>query len=562
MTEDTRTGITGTAPATEAGGPDGDVTARLRQEIAERLQDQLARDLMPQWTAPQPNPAVSYHGMTPVLQTSPTDGHDGRTPVVADTGYYTRLFKLPPDDHKDRDLIHLGAPCGPMDANPPKAPEASAGAGKAGGTPCLSPGAPLQGADLETVPAGYTYFGQFLDHNITFQADATFDPGLDPAKSPNYRSGRISLEHVYGLGPQTQSFQYYDNDKVGKFWIDPARTYDVPRNKEDVPIIADPRNDNTVITIQLHLAFMKFHNAVVDIVKAKDKHEKELFATAKQTVVWHYQWLVLHDWLSKIIRKDVFDALLARKAKFFTPDPGPVTLPVEFTVAGYRLHSLVQERYRLNGTKEGQLFHFRKPFSKLAEDERIDWSYFFHTKDTRKPQYSKKFDGKVVHTFLNMPGPIDTPIEWLENLTESMTIPGSNPPEEFVPLRSIAVRNLLRGKAFGLPSGQAVAKKVIEAYGLRETPRSNKDLGLDAGTFGDTAPLWYYIMREGATGAEKGTTLGVVGSVIVGEVIFGLLRADPTSFLYHNEHDPAHPWTPATKSGHFTMADLLKVAGV
>ncbi|NKZ06287.1 peroxidase family protein [Actinomadura latina] len=562
MTDSPTLSTSAYAPATEAGSPDGEVTAKLHQEIEERLRAQLEQGILPQWTAPQPHPSMSDHGMTAQFLAEPKKDADGQTPPVVDTGYYCRLFPASESAPDDKALMMLGAPCGPMDANPPGRPEHRISEQAPVKTPCLSSGArEKESDDLKTVPAGYTYFGQFLDHNITFQADATFDPGNDPKANPNYRSGRISLEHVYGLGPQTQSFQYYDNKDNGKFWIDPDRAYDVPRNDEGVPLIADPRNDNTVITIQLHLAFMKFHNAVVDMLIGQVP-DKKLFAAAKQTVVWHYQWLVLHDWLSKIIEPNIFDQIQKNKGKFFHPQPGPITLPVEFTVAGYRLHSLVKERYQLNHRTEGHLFHFRKPFSRLSPDDRIDWSYFFATGE-RTPQYAKKFNGKVVHTFLNMPGPIDTPIEWLDNPVKTMPIPGVQPPEEYVPLRSIAVRNLLRGKAFRLPSGQAVAKKVIEAYKLGGHPCTNEELGLTLDGFGSEAPLWYYVMKEGAVAAE-GSTLGPVGSVLVGEVLFGLLRADPTSFLYHNEHDKNHEWKPVlgAKPGVFTMADMLRVAGV
>ncbi|MFI0353093.1 peroxidase family protein [Actinomadura sp. 9N407] len=529
--------------------------ATLRQKAAERFRSQITQGIVPRRKGPLPHPSTTDHGTTNMLQATPKSAGNGQTPPVSETSYYSRMFgDLSPYSPDDRALGELGAPCGPMDANPP-------GTGK-----CLSPGSKVAENQLNTkLPAGYTYFGQFLDHNITFQADATFDPGNNPKGTTNYRSGRISLEHVYGLGPQTQSFAYYDNGDNGKFWLDPARGYDVPRNGEGVPIIADPRNDNTIITIQLHLAFMKFHNAVVDMLKKDDTpyvSDKDLFATAQRLVIWHYQWLVLHDWLENIIQKNVFEAITKNDGgRFFNPKPGEsLALPVEFTVAGYRLHALVQEEYRLNDKTAGHLFHFRKPFAPLTKDvDIIDWSHFFKI-GGREPQYAKKFDGKIVHTFLNIPGPIDTPIEWIEDPTEQSPLP-SRTNEQYTPMRSIAIRNLLRGKAFNLPSGQDVATKIQQAYGTEIVPKvyDNRALGLTVNGLGDKAPLWYYVMRESMV-AHGGERLGAVGSVIVGEVLYGLLKADPSSFVNHNRENPGKKWEPM--NGRFTVADMLQLAGV
>ncbi|TDE35690.1 peroxidase family protein [Actinomadura sp. 6K520] len=525
----------------------------LREEAGDRLREQIVQGVLPRRQGPLPDPALTGHGITSPLQGVPTRKEDGQTPQVSKSGYYSRMFgDLRAFTPSDDALRKLGAPCGPMDANPPEK-----GA-------CLSGYAKVaDGQLMKDLPSGYTYFGQFLDHNITFQADATFDPGNKPEQNPNYRSGRVSLEHVYGLGPQTQSFVYFDNDAAGKFWFDPEHPSDVPRNGEGVPIIADPRNDNTIITIQLHLAFMKFHNAVVDMLRKRQVPEKQLFSMAQHAVVWHYQWLVLHDWLEKIIQPKVFEAISKEGGHFFRPTPeNPLALPVEFTVAGYRLHPLVQEEYHLNERKSGRLFHFRKPFSPIPSDEVIDWSFFFKT-DQRAPQQAKRFDAKVVHTFLNIPGPIDTPIEWIDNPAEQVPLPG-RPEERYTPMRSIAIRNLLRGKAFGLPSGQAVARRIQEKYGSEIIPKvyGNHDLGLEVAGL-DEAPLWYYVMRESML-TEGGMRLGGVGSVIVGEVLFGLLSADPSSFVSHNSKHPREPWKPTLgqSAGKFTMADMLKLAGV
>jgi hypothetical protein len=467
-------------------------------------------------------------GLCPVAGPSPTPeraDHGGRVagvlvpPLqVPDTGTYVRLFPELPPFVADMDaLIRLGMSGGPMDPDP-------------AGTP--TPKSEQSG----TVPAGFTYFGQFLDHNITFQADATFDLGNQPGATTNFRSGRISLEHVYGLGPETQAFEYYDQNAVGNFWIDPARPYDVARNAQGTPVIPDPRNDNTVITIQIHLAFQKFHNAVVALLAAQGVAEDQLFATAHQLVVWHFQWLVANEWLPLVVEPSVYADVRANGPRYYKRDG--TSLPVEFTCAAYRLHSLVLEDYQLNDTTSGDLFGLRRPFAPLTEAQVIDWSYFFDFGDG-KLAYAKRFEAKVSHTFLNMPGPIDSPLEWPSNI----------PPTQA--LRSIAVRNLLRGNAFGLPSGQAVAEL------LGQQPLTKDELGLTGSGLAE-APLWYYVLAE-ADLTAGGVTLGATGSRIVAEVLFGLLSDDPSSYV---NVDPG--WTPTlgARPGAFTMVDLLRVAGV
>jgi hypothetical protein len=119
---------------------------------------------------------------------------------------------------------------------------------------------------------------------------------------------------------------------------------------------------------------------------------------------------------------------------------------------------------------------------------------------------------------------------------------------------SLAVRDLLRGRALDLPSGEAIARAV------GEPPLTERELGLvplDIGWQGET-PLWYYVLKE-AEVRGRGERLGPVGGRIVAEVLLGLLDADPTSYRVL-----APDWTPELPSaadGAFTMADLLRFAG-
>jgi hypothetical protein len=82
----------------------------------------------------------------------------------------------------------------------------------------------------------------------------------------------------------------------------------------------------------------------------------------------------------------------------------------------------------------------------------------------------------------------------------------------------------------------------------------NEDLGLDGET-----PLWFYVLREAEVLAD-GRRLGPTGGRIVAEVLLGLLKGDPSSFL--RQAPGWKPDLPAASAGQFTRPDLLRFAGV
>ena len=97
---------------------------------------------------------------------------------------------------------------------------------------------------------------------------------------------------------------------------------------------------------------------------------------------------------------------------------------------------------------------------------------------------------------------------------------------------------------------------------LSESDEENANLKetLAKPEFAGEAPLWFYILKE-AEIVGKGRELGPVGGRIVAEVLVGLLQRDLNSYLYlQPTWKPAPPIAPAR--GQFTMADLLKYAGV
>ena len=421
------------------------------------------------------------------------------------------------------------------------------------------------GRDLDnpTIPSGFTYLGQFVDHDITHDPNSSLQRMNDPEGLVNFRTPRYDLDSLYGRGPAETPF-LYDRDSeggvkllVGKVRDDDGNVLmgddeedDLPRNEQGRAIIGDPRNDENTFVGQLHLVFIKFHNKVVDEV-ALDQGLRgdDLFKEAQRIVRWHYQWIVVHDFLTRIVPDAILDELLRKDRhgfntvdlKFYRPVPRPF-MPVEFSAAAYRFgHSQVRGGYRINNVvpplptfvRDDKLPSPEKKFERRRADFRgftrlglppqwtIDWPFFFEL-DDEGPQPSLRINTKVA-------GPL------------ADALPGSNHADETD--RSLPRRNLLRGKALGLPSGQWVARAMDE--------------GQLPGLQGRQTPLWYYILKE-AEARQRGQKLGPVGGRIVAEVLLGLLASDPLSYL-----SVVPNWTPelpGEQDGDFTMADLIRYA--
>jgi hypothetical protein len=278
---------------------------------------------------------------------------------------------------------------------------------------------------------------------------------------------------------------------------------------------------------------------------------ESLFDTAQRLVRWHYQWLVLHDFLPRIVGPATVSSRVSKDAagRFTIAldhyDPQEQAfIPVEFAVAAYRFgHSMIRPRYRLNDVITANIFGKPgdDPLSHLGGGRRLPvawqagWQFFFKFPNRRVPQASRKINGKLARQLFALPG----------------SVVSSARPE----LHSLAVRNLLRGKALGLPSGQAVATAI------GTTPLTNAQLGLSGPGWDGQAPLWFYILKEAARAPRSGTRLGPVGGLIVAEVLLGLLKEDATSFV--NAETPWKPLRPiAPAAGRFGIADLLRFAGV
>jgi hypothetical protein len=162
------------------------------------------------------------------------------------------------------------------------------------------------------IPAAYTYFGQFVDHDITFDPVSSLDRFNDPDALQDFRTPRLDLDSVYGSGPDDQPFLYEDDG--AHLFLGTDKDFNKGRNaRPDLPrnnatprraLIGDKRNDENLIVSQLQATFLRFHNKVLDMVVGAAKPDAEDFAAAQQIVRWHYQWIVLHDFLRRIVGQE------------------------------------------------------------------------------------------------------------------------------------------------------------------------------------------------------------------------------------------------------------------
>ena len=443
---------------------------------------------------------------------------------------------------------------------------------------------PTDGKDPEEsgIPALYTYLGQFVDHDITFDPASSLQMQDDPDALTDFRTPAFDLDNVYGRGPDDQPYMY---DGTNAFLLgnqltggDPKAT-DLPRNAGNPAraLIGDPRNDENSIVSQLQGLFHRFHNRTLG------ENSGLPFEQIQKVVRFHYQYVLLNDFLPRIIHSSVIAELKTggkydqKKLRFFHWKNQPF-MPVEFSVACYRLgHSMIRPGYRLNDDASNLLPIFITPDAKAAgfkEDltgframvanRGIDWGRFIdidsrtydgtNAENKRRLQFAYRIDTSVVNPLSQLPAVVAT-----------------NP-------SSLAQRNLERAWRLGLPSGQHVA------HAMGVTPMDDKDIligkGVDTPDPGEqpfsiatvspvfikNCPLWTYILAEAMHHQEMVTIpvkesvsittprLGPVGGRIVAEVFLGLIFGDNHSLL---NLEPT--WQPKDNPN-FTLKDFVSYA--
>ena len=199
--------------------------------------------------------------------------------------------------------------------------------------------------------AGITFFGQFIDHDLTLDTLPQPDSPVDVNTLVNGRTFAFDLDSVYGGGP-SMSPKLYDGDKFKLGVATDGVSPDLPRittgPNAGQAILIEPRNDENLIIAQIHLSFLRLHNGLID--------QGMSFDEAHDTVVEAYRYVVLNDYLPQIVGEKAVKAALKKPVDegFYQPGDGAPMTPVEFSVAAFRFgHSQVRNAYGINDTSGG-----------------------------------------------------------------------------------------------------------------------------------------------------------------------------------------------------------------
>jgi hypothetical protein len=437
-----------------------------------------------------------------------------------------------------------------------------------------------------TLASAYTYLGQFIVHDIVLtKAVNPTSPAADPctqaplppaavrAAFDNKRTAFLELESVYGQGPNHLDIVgkpiplVGDELLLGKVSIDIDSDDDAPDFdlERDLPReamssdpehdraarIADPRNDESLILGQLHLAFMRAHNTLV--------RRGKTFAEARTLLRQHYQWMVINDFLKQVADPVTVEQVLS--APLYKPEEGEFFIPLEFSVAACRFgHSMSREVYYLSkhltfASLKDDLFTrmalgqqrpqttTARVYETLPKSHVVEWEHFvLHPENKGKLNLACKIDTGLVRAFFSLSNEGRQPKTCKE--------------------MNLAVLDLKRGYIQSLPTGQAVAQALgltplTEAEILKVAVNSEQRAVLEESELSVRTPLWFYILAEAAQEAHgSGNSLGPVGSRIVAEVLIGLVRKTPDSFLNDKS------WSPTLTGDHFYLSDLLRLAGM
>ncbi|HKE83626.1 MAG TPA: heme peroxidase family protein, partial [Vicinamibacterales bacterium] len=390
--------------------------------------------------------------------------------------------------------------------------------------------------------AGVTFMGQFIDHDLTLDTTSQLAVQAQPEKTINQRTPYFDLDSIYGNGPSA-SAELYDPLDPAKLKVETGGLFeDVPRDLNGRALLGDARNDENIILSGLHAAFLLFHNRAVDELRSEAAPEADVFQLARRLTTWHYQWMVVHEFLPLYIGQNLATEILEAGPRYVGPEQKGI--PVEFQTGAYRFgHSMVRPSYRANlaGDNGQPFFGFifdPAEFGKVDGDDLtggsraprrfIGWQTFFNFGDGElKP--NKKIDTHVSTPLFNLP---------------PIAIPGG--PSVLVQ------RTLLRHLTWQIPSGQRIARAmgapILSDADLQELSQFDNSLL-------ESTPLFYYVLKE-AELVESGEHLGPVGGRIVGEVFVNNLRNDPDSYL---NVDPN--WVPTVGGGSsFRMTNFLTYA--
>lgn len=437
-------------------------------------------------------------------------------------------------------------------------------------------------AENKNIEAGWTYFGQLMAHDLTTHREFSNDRPY------------LRLHSLYGMGPKANGFLYEFMDESRssdpyafrgvKFGLAPYTTrdrtavWDVPRLRRyqglDVPLMGDIRNDENFVLSQLHCLFLRFHNRVAEYLYNPQKPHEQLFKETQQAVTWTYQYIILNEYLPKLLKDKNLAHISLQDFKIINPQSYPQTfLTPEFIVAALRIgHSQVRQFYKINDQDQNLELYGLKPkkaadLRGFKQDKRrhaVDWSLFFNMSngDGTQLQFSRPIDLMISTSLGGLP---------------------------FMPkkMQNLGQLNLKRSRDQGLLLPKARLHEVstrcgidtikdldaeVDAYFVQAGKFTKKWLNTAVKTV-ENWPLWAFILLEAQI---KGTalkiagsrdvlqTLGPLGSQIFAEQLLWILLTDEAAYL-HTKQNPGWKPTDTLKNyiqigQQFGMADIVAIA--
>jgi Animal haem peroxidase len=430
------------------------------------------------------------------------------------------------------------------------------------------------------IPAGFTYLGQFVDHDLTFdKTNVMLGQDVPPADLLQARSPSLDLDSLYGAGPADPgSAKFFEADglhlKMGRTEAIeglPARDgFDLPRGAgtsaaaRRKAVIPDPRNDENLAVAQTHLALIRFHNRVVDTLPASVPAGQR-FARAREKVVKHYQWMLRTDYLPRICSPGVVNNVFAGGRKAFevgaTPADVP-TMPVEFAIAAFRLgHSMIRRTYNWNRVFDDGagsltlLFEFSGGSGGLGGGQRLPSNWIADFRRLYDFTEAGRDDLAVPEGKFNRAMRIDTTL--VPTLGDLPGFPAAE--------ANLAFRNLTRAKMVTLATGQQMVtflkNRGVAVNKLTNVKIRNGSNGAELGglaqaqreAFLKDTPLWFYVLREAELNQGK---LKGVGARIVAETFHRAMEGSQASIVRNAA------WRPSLGPNNrtFRMVDLLLFA--
>ncbi len=425
----------------------------------------------------------------------------------------------------------------------------------------------VRGTDNNSAnPVGHTYVGQLMTHDISLDDTSILGERNNPSRTPNRATPWLDLDTLYRFD-RTRAKR--DGSDFAKLALGNAlgNERDFKRDDNGHAFIADRRNDENNNVAQVAAIFIALHNKFVDDLRANGVRESKLFQRAKALTIAHWQSVLLYDFLPTFVEQSMIDDVLTNGPQVYRNALANAgTVPVEFSVAATRFgHSTTRGRYTLNpdfdrvrlfALSEEELDRNLSGGVPIPPERQIEWPRFFDFSDYgigggddddqfSGLQVARKIDRLMARPMLRLPiGGPGLP-EFI--LDPDNTVAG-------IPTVSLPAITLLRGKAFGLPSGQDVARS------LGVTPLDNAQFDLDNPDEIvlpeplDEAPLMLYLFEE-ARIQNDGEKLGDVGGRIVTEVVLSLLKRSPRSILRR------HFVSPITNTTEVTIADVIVALG-